>query len=46
MKHSRIDSGYRHLLQGVVHSIGGDLPVVRRHSGIFPKVDLRVDDHH
>jgi hypothetical protein len=46
MKHCRIDPGCRHLPQGVVHSIGGDLPVVRRHLGIFPKVDLRVDDHH
>jgi hypothetical protein len=46
MKHCGVDPGFRHPMQRVVHSIGGNLSVVRRHPGIFPKVDLRVDDQH
>ena len=40
MDHRRIDPGLRHLLQGVIHIIGRDLPVLRRHPGVFPEMDL------
>jgi hypothetical protein len=46
MDHRCIDPGRRHLLQGVVHREGRDLPVLRRHSGIFPEVYLCIDDLH
>ena len=39
-----VDPGLGHLLQGVVDTIGRDLAVLRRHPGVLPKVDLRIDD--
>ena len=46
MEHRRVDPGLRHLLQRIIHRIGRDLPVMRRHLGVFPDVDLRIDDQH
>ena len=46
MDHRRVDPGLRHLLQRVIHRIGRDLPMLRRHPGVFPDVDLGIDDRH
>src|SRR5262249_27897703 len=46
MQHRRIDPGFFHLGQRVVHIIGRNLPVMRRHLAVFPDVDLRIDDQH
>src|SRR5256885_8954815 len=40
MDHRRIDPGFRHLLKRVMHRVGRNLPVLRRHPGVFPDVDL------
>src|SRR5712691_10028035 len=46
MEHRGIDPGLCHLLQRIFFRIGRDLPVMRRHLGVLPDVDLRIDDQH
>ena len=40
MNDRRVDPGLGHLFQRVVYIIGRDLPMLRRHPGVFPKMNL------
>src|SRR5215472_17043573 len=46
VNHRRVDAVVSHLLQRVIHRVGWDLPVLRRHPGVFPNVDLGIDNLH